>query len=281
VTRPSAPKLQPRLVKIPWRQRFVYILWALAFLAIGAALLSYNLGLWPAGVGARVLAYWPVLLIALGVLILLTGRAALGFDLPTFAIERGEHVSARLGVPSGLSDVRVSAFAGASQLAVGKFPNQGGPRLNVEDGQAHLILDRRAAAPFLLGEGEWSVALAKGLPWTIEAHSTLGDFRLDLRDLTVPSLHLRSWAGHVDLTLPVAGPAEFEIRLTLGDLTVRVPEGAAMRIRLKAGPLTRVQIANPRLAQSAPNEWSTPDLPAAAQPLTLTVELTTGDVFLA
>jgi hypothetical protein len=277
--RPSAPKLQPRLVKIPWRQRFAYILWALAFLAIGAALLSYNLGLWPAGVGARVLAYWPVLLIALGVLILLTGRAALGFDLPTFAIERGVHGTARLEVSGGLSDVRVGAFAGASQLAVGKFPNHGGPRLNLEGGQAHLSLDRRAAAPFLLGE--WSVALAKGLPWTMGARSLLGDFRLDLRDLTVPSLHLRSWAGHVDLTLPVAGPAEFEVRLTLGDLTVRVPEGAAMRIRLKAGPLTRVQIANPRLAQSAPNEWSTPDLPAAAQPLTLTVELTTGDVVLA
>ncbi len=277
--RPSTPKLLPRLVKIPWRQRFVYILWALALLAIGAALLSYNLGLWPNAGGALVLAYWPVLLIALGVLRLLTGRAALGFDLPTFAIERGEHESARLGVSSGLSDVRVSAFAGASQLAVGRFPNHGGPRLSLEGGQAHLILDRRAAAPFLLGE--WAVALAKGLPWTVAAHSTLGDFRLDLRDLIVPSLHLRSWAGHVDMTLPVAGPGEGEIHLTLGDLTVRVPEGAAVNIRLKAGPLTRVRITNPRLAQSGPNEWNTSESPSTAQPFTLTVELTTGDLVIA
>jgi len=277
--RPSAPKLQPHLVKTPWRQRFVYILWALAFVALGAILLVNNLGPWPTGVGARVLAYWPVLLIALGALVLLTGRATIRFDLPTFAIERGEHESAHFGVSSGLSDLRVAAFAGASQLAVGRFPGHRGPRLEVEDNQARLFLDRRAAAPFLFGE--WSATLAKGLPWTMEAHSMLGDFRLDLRDLSVPSLHLHSWAGHVDLTLPVAGPGEFELRLTLGDLTVRVPEGVAVKIKLKAGPLTHVQIANPRLAQSGPNEWNTPDFPSTAQLLTLTVELTTGDLVLA
>jgi hypothetical protein len=277
--RPSAPKLQPHLVKTPWRQRFVYILWALVLVALGAIVLVNNLGLWPDGAAPLVLAYWPVLLIALGALVLLTGRATIRFDLPTFAIERGEHESAHFGVSSGLSDLRVAAFAGASQLAVGRFPSHRGPRLEVEDNQASLYLDRRAAAPFLFGE--WSAALAKGLPWTMEAHSTLGDFRLDLRDLSMPSLHLHSWAGHVDLTLPVAGPGEFELRLTLGDLTVRVPEGVAVRLRLKAGWLTHVRVDNPRLAQSGPNEWNTPDFPSTAQSLTLAVELTTGDLVLA
>src|SRR5574341_1509985 len=98
------------------RQRRRYRQCAAGLVALGVFLLADQLGLLP-GPLARAAAFWPLLLILLG-LALATGRAALGLPLPSFAVERGDYKSAHLHLSAGLADTQVSAFVGASQLAV-------------------------------------------------------------------------------------------------------------------------------------------------------------------
>jgi hypothetical protein len=270
----SKPGNGPATPMAAARQRLCYRLWALVLAALGAFLLAHQLGLLP-GPLAQAAAFWPLLLILIG-LRLVTGRASLGFALPAFAIDRGDYQSAHLHLAAGLADAQVSTFVGASQLAVGQFPVYGGPRLQANGSSAALILDRRAVSPFLAGP--WTVSLVKGLPWSFTLHSDAGHFNLNLRDLTVTALDLQSGVGDVEVTLPALGQGEMALRLGLGDLTVRVPDGMAVKIKLAAGPLTRIRLDDQRFIQTHSSEWVTPNFSASPQQFTLSIALTAGDL---
>src|SRR5436190_3761955 len=172
----SSPAANPK-IKTAARQRSLYVLGAVLLIAVGDFLLAGYLQLLPAGW----MSFWPVLLILLGLFIVLTGRLTFGLPLPAFAIERGSYPAAHLWLDGGTADVRLEAFAGSTQLAVGQFPDYAGPQLKIKNGQAQLILDHRAAMPFLVGH--WTLSLAKMLPWSVTLRSQSGHCHLNLRDL--------------------------------------------------------------------------------------------------
>jgi predicted membrane protein len=101
---------------------------------------------------------------------------------------------------------------------------------------------------------------------------------LNLRDLTVTSLSLQSGVGDVDLALPAVGQGDMWLRLGLGDLTLRVPEGMAVKLKLTPGPLTQVRLDGDRFIQTSASEWVTPNFSASAQRFTLSISLTAGDL---
>jgi hypothetical protein len=262
--------------KAPTRQRLVYVLWAVTFIGLGVMVLLYNLRFWPSGLVASLLNYWPVLLILLGLLTLWAGLPAQGFTLPTFSIDRSELTSAHLLINAGAADVKLAAFAGTSQLMVGQFPAYAGPHVKVKDSQARVELDQRFAALFLTGG--WNAALVKGLPWTMSLSSWLGDFDVNLRDLTVTALRLQSALGHADVTLPALGQGELDVRLLTGNLTLRIPDGMAVKLILNTGWLARVAPDSHRFIRVGPGEWVTPNFSAAPHRYTLSIELATGDL---
>ncbi|HLE29289.1 MAG TPA: hypothetical protein VI793_14275 [Anaerolineales bacterium] len=259
------------------RQRRRYALWALILIGLGLGLLGLNLGF--AGPLAHAAAFWPALVIAAGLVIFLASRASHTFAPPPFAIDREQYQAACLQVSTAVADVRVAAFVGSTQLAVGQFADDAGPRLQVEEARARLILDHRLAPPFV--SGEWTANLVKNLPWSFDLQATIGYFYLNLRDLNVSALSLRSLAGHVDLTLPAAGQGEMDLRLTFGDLALRVPEGMAVKIRVIPGPLATIRLDDKRFIRIADNAWVTPYFSSSPHRFSLTVTLTTGDLVLA
>jgi hypothetical protein len=272
--KPTAPRNGNGQLKAAAARQRRYQLAALGFISLGVLLLAYNLGWLPRGLGAL----WPLLVILAGVFILFTGRAGFGLPPAPFAIERGAYEAGHLLVEAGTTDVRLDAFAGATQLAVGQFPIQGGPRLRAaaRNSRAQLIFDHHAIAPFR--GGDWTMSLARDLPWALTLRSSLGRFHLDLRSLNVASLDLRSLFGDVELTLPASGRGDLRLRLTFGDLTVRVPEGVAIRVRLVAGPLATVKLSDPNLIRVSEREWVTPNFSACPVRFTLALALSTGDL---
>ncbi len=258
------------------RQRLIYALWAIAFIVLGVVLLLYNLRFWPSGFITNLLNGWPVLLILLGLLTLWAGLPAQGFDLPTFSIDRGEYTSAHLLINAGAADVKLTSFAGTSQLMVGQFPAYAGPGVKANNGQAYVSLDRRFAALFL--SGGWNATLVKGLPWSMNLSSGLGDFDLNLRDLNVAGLKLDSTFGHVNVTLPSVGQGELGLRLLTGNLTLTVPDGMAVKLILDKGWLANAPLDAQRFIRVGPGEWVTPNFSVAPQRYTLSITLTTGDL---
>jgi hypothetical protein len=262
------------------RQRRRQRLWALAWLVLGTALLAANLDLLRPEARQVVRLGWAGLLLAAGLWQLARGLARGTPNAPpTFAMARGDFARGELWVEAGAADVSVSAFAGASQLAVGDFPAAGGPALEARGETARVRLRVRDTLALWPGRG-WSAALAKGLPWALDLRSSLGDLTLNLKDLDVTALRVQSTLGHVDLTLPAAGQAEMRVRLRGGDLTVRVPEGMALRVKVSAGPLARVRPDARRFVQLAPGEWATPLYAASATRCTLALDLWAGDLTL-
>ena len=206
----------------------------------------------------------------------LLGRGAPGFSIPSYAVARGPAEAGSLRVRSGMAGLRVNAFAGATQLAVGQFPSFTGPTLELSSTRAHLTLDARAALPFM--PGEWAASLVKGLPWSLTLHSIAGDLALDLRDLMLTRVEVRSLLGDVDLTAPVSGQGTMLLDLRLGDLTLRLPDGAALRLTVQAGPAADARIDDPRLTPVAPGEWQTAQTAPGARPWVVQVQLGAGDL---
>jgi hypothetical protein len=260
------------------RQRRAYRIAAILLVGVGLWLLAYNLGWLPDGV-ARGTAYWPGLVILAGLGLLFVGRPALGLKLPPFAYERGSGEEGELWVDAGAADLRVTALTGSDHLAAGAFPSYAGPKVETEGARVKLILDHRAAAPFLTGE--WMLALNAHLPWAMHLRSSLGAVSLNLGELPVTALDLYAGVGAVDLTLPAMGQGAVNLRLGLGDLTVHMPDGVGVWLRLKAGPLVNLHLDGSRLTRTAPNEWATPDFSTAPQHFALTVDLAAGDLRLA
>jgi hypothetical protein len=257
------------------RPRRWYQVWAAILVAAGLLLLAYNEGWLPHWL-ARAAAFWPAALVVGGLAMLFTGQPALGFKLPAFALERGGVEEGELWIDAGAANVRLEALASADHLAAGEFPNFEGPRVEVQGSHARLVLDRRTAAPLL--PGEWKLALSAQLPWAVHVRSGTGAASLNLRDLPVTTLDLNAWAGPVDLALPAAGQGEMNLRLALGDLTLRLPEGAGLNLRLKAGPLVNVIAAGYALTQTAPAEWTTPGFSDSLHRFVLNVDMTAGDL---
>ncbi len=260
------------------RQRRRYALWALIFIALGLALLVANLGLLAPGPVARAGAWQAALVIVAGLAVAAFSRAALNFAPPSFAFDREEYEAACLQVASFAADMRVGVFAGTTQLAVGQFSGEAGPGLQIDAarGHARLVFDHRAATPFI--SGDWSADLAKNLPWSFDLRSTLGHFTLNLRDLNVVGFRLRSLAGDADVTLPAVGQGEMDLHLTFGDLTLHLPEGMAIKIRVTRGPLADIQLDEKRFIRTGEAEWVTPYFSSSPNRFTFTLTLVTGDL---
>jgi hypothetical protein len=265
----SAARLQTT-----WPHRGAYRAWGAALCAFALLVLAHNLGLLPPAVRA-ITRWWPAPA-AVFSLWCAWRRWGLGLALPTFAVPRGTCEGASLVIASGFASARVSAFAGATQLAVGEFPAPAGPRLAADEHWARLTLDRRAAAPLL--PGPWSAQLAKNLPWTIAARAFTGDIILEARDLNVATLQARSVFGDVQLSLPLAGQGAVDARSDFGDVVLRVPEGGEVKLVVRAGRLANGKVTHPRFSAAAPGEWVTPGFEAAAQRRVVTVSVGAGDL---
>jgi hypothetical protein len=274
MTLPSAKPDNGHTARRP--NRWPSIAAGVAVVLLGLVLLADNVGMLTGG-AAGVVAFWPVLLVALGVLVL-SGRPWLASAARPFAIERRDYTHGELSLKAGwvAERINVNAFAGNTQLAVGQFPAQAGPHLEADGARARVSLEGWMAARFR--RGDWSISLAKNLPWSCEIHTHLSQVTLDLRDLTVTMLSLWAWTGDVELTIPASGSGRADVRVMLGDVTVRVPESAALKLVIQAGPLSEVAISEASLIPSAPGEWTTPNYPIAEQRFILTMSLGAGDL---
>ncbi len=254
-------------------------LWALLFLMVGGLLLAANLNLLPPAAQRGVGWVWPGLVIVTGLWVLLTGRSRADSARPTFALDRADYTSGALVVNTGSADLQIGALAAADHLALGQLPTPHGPVLTTAGRAVRLRMTPRLAVPLLAGR-PWSIDLAPDLPWALQWQSSLGDMALDLHGLNLTTAYLRSAVGQVDLTLPAGGQADLQVRLGLGNLTVRVPETMAVKVKFNRGRLATVRPDGRRFVELAPGEWATPLFAVSPVRCTVTVYLWAGDLTL-
>jgi len=294
--------LVQRAADLSWVQA-----WPLWAILLGAALLVTTIvngrfdfdGIWALT--------WPVVFIVIGVLLLLSTTGSLGGDVGTFIADAwpwilvalgiwfvigaivpvGQRLQESLVIPlDGVADaaVRIRFAAGtlnthaaaAGNLVDGRF--EGGVlQRRLGSDKVALEQDSRYGVPWLERSSRWDVGLATGVP--LELRIDVGASRsvLDLRELRLRRLDLKTGASETRIILPrAAGATTIDVSQGAAALTVEVPAGVAVRFRSRMG-LGSVNVDQSRFP-AIPGGYASADYDTAANRVEIHAEGGVGSV---
>ena len=128
-------------------------------------------------------------------------------------------------------------------LMSGSFSGGVEQSLDRTGSSARLSLRTRSDAFFVgwpftyMQEGlMWNVALTREIPLQLELETGASESRLNLQDLRVTELSLKTGASSTTITLPAnAGQTRVNVQSGAASVDLRVPQGVAARIRVQSG----------------------------------------------
>jgi hypothetical protein len=257
------------------------VFWAVVLILVGALLLLNNLGLLRLNVWGLV---WSVALIGVGAWILwgvLGPRRAP--ERPEVMIPLDGAAQARLRIRHGGGRLSVGASTPPEALVAGTFC--GGLDYRAAREADALVVDMRVpdqnvhwAMPWHWGASgalDWDFGLNREVGLTLELETGAGEARLDLTDLRVSRLTLKTGASHTTLTAPAhAGHTRIEIEGGATAVEVRVPEGVAARVHAQAG-LAGITVDRERFPRVG-DVYQSPDYDSAANRVEIVAQLGLG-----
>lgn len=247
------------------------ILWLWPFVLIGGGvlLLLDNFML----IDLDVSAYWPVVLVLLGVQLLARGDIGLGWSDHTFGITRGSVQSASLEVESGELDVQLRALRKPGRLIAGQYTARSRPALTVRNNHASLKMQR--GHTWWMSLADWDIGLAQDLPWELLVSAFLGRLDIDLRGLEVNRAYVASGLGHVSVACPVQAAGPIYARSTLGDVRLSIPDGSRAIIRVHTSPFGRLRVNPNRFQAIEPDVYTNAPDTQVGEPVDLEVAAST------
>jgi hypothetical protein len=249
--------------RTPKRARRGSLLFPLIVIALGVVLLLTNLGVVSTDIWRELVRFWPILLIALGIdvlvgrpsfgsalsmlitacVILSLGLAALYLFGPeawvtnrqTFAHPRGSATAARVDLSCRGCSIAIEGPSHPENLIEGTVSVRRDERLDQltrRTGETAVFeLESHPLVPFL------SSVIRSERPWRIRLHPTIpielsvttdGAIDLDLRDLRIESTDVSAGREPCEIVLPEAGRTT--VHLFGREVVVRVPNGVGVRI---------------------------------------------------
>lgn len=256
--------------------------------------------------------FWGNLLVGVGVLLLLDSLGYLPFSAwlllgPVFLIALGlwlvwgawyRHrldASASVVVPlagAGRAAVRIRHGAGRLTLGAGAIDDTllSGSGLGldcrVRRMDAALEVDlgpREGATVFSWGQEargllDWSLSLNGNVPLSLDLECGADEVVLDLHDLQVTELQVKSGASSTRVTLPAAaGHTRVHIRVGAATVEVQVPEGVAARLRVR-GALAGISVDTRRFPSLGGGIYESADYVTAPNRAEIEIEAGAGTV---
>lgn len=251
------------------RRHGMGVAWPIILISIGLILLLNNMGVLSWTVWDSMLRLWPVVLIAFGIDIMIGRRSAVGAAVAgilIIAVFLGAFWVANSGIaghPSGTPQIVGKPLQGATSaditlspavgsLDVGALPAGGDQLISGEVytdnvgrlsesyqvasgvGTYHLGLDGTVSVVFFPGVGpspNWAVRLSPQVPLQLKLDQGVGLMQVDLSALDVRNLTVNLGVGGIEVNLPGKGHVQAKISSGVGQTTVVVPSGVALRVR--------------------------------------------------
>lgn len=189
--------------------------------------------------------FWPLVLIGLGVWFLVGRRWAGSGNL----VEEQVHIpladirEARIQLHHVAGRLDISSSGTPGELLGGSFSGGVEQRLERSGSAARLVL-RTANLPVFVGwpfvminEGlSWNIALTREIPLQLEVETGASETRLNLQDLLVTELRLKTGASSSTVTLPAAaGQTRVNVQSGAASMELALPQGVAGRIQVQSG----------------------------------------------
>ncbi|HEY5668838.1 MAG TPA: DUF5668 domain-containing protein [Anaerolineales bacterium] len=262
------------------------LFWGFVLIILGLALLLDNLGIlgnidiWNL--------LWPLFLIALGAWILFgrVVRRAPTTEHVSIPLEGAQ--SARVRVGHGAGRLDVYAGSGLGNLAEGDFTGGldyrsqlSGDVLEVKmrPPETYFVIVPKYF-PFDLSPGltlDWSFGLTADIPLSLDFETGASESRLNLRDLRLTELRLKTGASSTSIDLPAnAGQTRATIESGAASVNIAIPEGVAARIRTQGG-LSTFEVDTNRFPQVG-GVYQSPDYDTATNRIDMDIQMGVGSV---
>ena len=217
---------------VSWRRGGIWAFtWPVAWTLAGVGLLASTTGSLSQGPGELIATWWPVAVIALGIWFLLGALFA-----------GGRASGERLVIPlEGGADASVHIKFGAGRLTTGRAApgnlvdgSFDGGTEHRREGANRVVLSQDLAygVPWLDHRSEWSVGLTGEVLLDLRVETGASRALLDLTELRVRSLELKTGASETRVLLPRdAGSTNVRAEAGAASLVIEVPQSVAARIR--------------------------------------------------
>jgi len=212
---------------------FWSLLWPIAWIAVGAAMFAATTGRIATGPGELIAQWWPVALVVVGIWFLV---AAL-WPRPTTDLEK-------LDLPlAGALRAEARLTFGAGELTIGR----GRPGMLISGrfeggalyrtaGPGHVEVkpDTGGGWP-MTGQGNrWDIGLTAEVPLDLRLDTGASRATIDLGDLRVRLLEIRTGASETRVRLPAhAGQSWVRTETGVSSLSLEVPPGVSARVRTR------------------------------------------------
>ena len=278
---------------------------AIVLILLGIVFLLQTTGVLPWEAWLDLWRFWPVLIIAGGLSILLGGRAswaallvvlllvavgasALWFSsdqeevVTSFVEPLGDLQSVAVRVAFGAGDLRLRSLAADSpNLVQAEFQTPGlaanaALRRSGESGELRITMAERGrfGRP---AAADWDVALSRSPRLAIDIDGGAANIRLNLRDLRVAELDLDIGAADVEVTLPAnAGETTVSVDAGAADIEISVPEGVAAKIDAARG-LSSLEVDTSRFPRTD-GGYASPNFASAQNRVTIDLRVGVSSV---
>ena len=207
--------------------------WPVVWIGTGAILLASTTGNLVQGPVEFFGEWWPWLAVGLGVWFMV-GAIAPGGGRPEehLALPLAGATSASVRLTFGAGKLAVSTAA-PGNLVDGTFAG-GVVRKSDGPGRIDLSQDTTFGLPWLDHGSEWTVGLTRDVPLDLRVDAGAARTDLDLSELLLRRLEIRTGASETHIRLPRnAGATDVKAETGAASLTMNVPVGVAARIRLR------------------------------------------------
>jgi hypothetical protein len=255
------------------------IFWGVVLVLFGAILLLDNLGI------IRNVDIWPLagslLLIALGIRLLFRRTFSSRSETRQISIPLEGAERARLRLNHGAGRLRVASGAAPGALLDGDFSHETTQRVERRGKDIDVRLSADIVVfPFFWGPEDalnWSVRLNREIPVALDLEIGANEATLDLSDLLVPEIYLKSGANSTDIRLPSSsGFTRLRISSGAASVNLHIPQGVAAQIRSRSG-LSSINVNTQRFPQSG-QVYQSSDYETATNKVEIDIEMGVGSV---
>ncbi len=222
------------------------IFWAVILVAAGFLLLANNLGLFNINLWRL---FWPTMLVILGIWFLVGSTPGTGdYVMEEASVDLGDAESASITVKYGAGRMKLDASAEESKLVSGTFAYGLDARVKKVGTNLDVVLQpHRKAFPDVIFPGNWiggkglnwDLGLSKEIPLNLVFEVGASETSLDLTDLIIKDLVLKTGASSTEVKLPAkAGTTNLKVEAGAASLVIYVPDGVAARVDAEAGLAT-------------------------------------------